>query len=86
MTANAVVRARVNENVKKEAAIVLAAIGLTVSDAFRLLLTRIVEERALPFRLLTPTRQTIAAVRVARGDFIEAERMDYSPDNLIEND
>ncbi len=34
---------------KKEAAAVLDAMGLTVSDAFRMLLTRIAKERALPF-------------------------------------
>lgn len=37
---NTVVRARIDEHIKKEATIVLAAMGLTVSDAFRLMLTR----------------------------------------------
>jgi DNA-damage-inducible protein J len=35
MSANAVVRARIDEHIKEEAAVVLAAMGLTVSDAFR---------------------------------------------------
>ena len=34
MTANSVVRARIDERIKNEAAAVLAAMGLTVSDAF----------------------------------------------------
>ena len=54
MTANAVVRARVDEHVKEEASIVLAAMGLTVSDAFRMLLVRVAREKALPFDPLVP--------------------------------
>jgi DNA-damage-inducible protein J len=41
MAANAVVRARIDEHIKEEAAAVLAAMGLTVSDAFRIMLTRV---------------------------------------------
>ncbi|HYU11925.1 MAG TPA: type II toxin-antitoxin system RelB/DinJ family antitoxin, partial [Stellaceae bacterium] len=41
MATNTVVRARIDDRVKNEAAVVLAAMGLTVSDAFRLLLTKI---------------------------------------------
>jgi DNA-damage-inducible protein J len=54
MSANAVVRARINEEIKIEATAVLAAMGLTVSDAFRLLLTKVAQEKALPFDPLTP--------------------------------
>ena len=41
MTANAVVRARINGDIKEEASAILAAMGLTPSDAFRILMTRI---------------------------------------------
>lgn len=67
MTANALVQARVAETVKEEAAVVLASLGLTVSDAVRLLLTRIAQEKALPFEPLVPNEATIAAVREARS-------------------
>lgn len=66
MTTNAVVRARIDEHIKEEASIVLAAIGLTVSDAFRILLTRIAKDKALPFEPLIPNKETIAAIRAAR--------------------
>jgi DNA-damage-inducible protein J len=66
MSANALVRARINEQIKEEAATVLAAMGLTVSDAFRILLTRIAREKALPFEPLVPNETTIAAMREAR--------------------
>lgn len=66
MPANAVVRARIDEHIKEEAAAVLAAMGLTVSDAFRIMLTRIAHEKALPFDPLTPNATTIEAMKEAR--------------------
>lgn len=66
MSANAVVRARVDEHIKEEATAVLAAMGLTVSDAFRILLTRVAREKALPFEPLIPNDETIAAIKEAR--------------------
>ena len=55
MSTNAVVRARIDEHIKEEAAAVLATMGLTVSDAFRMMMTRIAQEKALPFEPLVPT-------------------------------
>lgn len=66
MAANAVVRARIDEHIKEEATAVLAAMGLTVSDAFRIMLTRVAREKALPFEPLVPNADTIAAMKEAR--------------------
>jgi DNA-damage-inducible protein J len=52
MTDNSEVRARIDGRTKKEAAAVLGAMGLTLSDAFRLLVKRIAAEKALPYDLL----------------------------------
>lgn len=60
---NAVVRARVDEKAKKEATRVLRAVGLTMSDAFRMMVVRIVAEKKLPFEPLIPNAKTIAAMR-----------------------
>ncbi len=62
---NASVRVRIEERVKNEVA-ALATMGLTVSDAFRLLLTRIAVEEALPFDPVVPNKGAIAAERAAR--------------------
>lgn len=67
MTEETVVRAGIDEQIEQEAAAVLKAMGLTVSDAFRLMLTRIAREKALPFDPLVPNAQTIAALREARA-------------------
>ena len=66
MTANSVVRARIDEQIKKEAAVVLEAMGLTVSDAFRLMMVKIAKEKALPFEPLVPNQETIEAMKAAR--------------------
>jgi DNA-damage-inducible protein J len=77
MAANAVVRARIDEAVKEEATAVLGAMGLTVSDAFRLLLTRIAREKALPFEPLVPNQETIEAMKAARrGDLVTVGGVD----------
>ncbi len=67
MAANQVVQARIDGAVKKEAAAVLATIGLTVSDAVRLMLTKIAHEHALPFEPLIPNATTIAAMKESRA-------------------
>jgi len=66
MTENAVVRARGDGRIKEEASAVLAAMGLTVSDAFRMMMIRIAREKALPFELLVPNAETVAAIDEAR--------------------
>ncbi len=63
---NQVVQARIDGAVKEEAAAVLAAMGLTVSGALRLLLTKVAHEKALPFAPLVPNAVTIEAMREAR--------------------
>ncbi|MDP2761174.1 MAG: type II toxin-antitoxin system RelB/DinJ family antitoxin [Gallionella sp.] len=67
MASNTVVRARIDEHIKEEASVVLAAMGLTVSDAFRIMLTRIAREKALPFEPLVPNDVTIQAMKDARN-------------------
>lgn len=66
MTKNDVVRARINKDIKEEASIVLESMGLTVSDAFRMMLIRIATEKALPFDPLIPNDETIQAMKDAR--------------------
>jgi len=66
MAANSIVRARINERIKAEAVAVLGAMGLTVSDAFRMMMMRVAAEKALPFEPLVPNAETIKAMKAAR--------------------
>ena len=57
--------------IKEEAAAVLAEVGLTVSDAFRLMMLRIAAEKRLPFEPLVPNEETVEAMAAARrGELI----------------
>jgi DNA-damage-inducible protein J len=78
MAANALVQARIDGAVKEEAAAaVLASMGLTVSDAVRLLLTRVAKEHALPFDPLVPNAETVEAMKEARrGKLTSFENVD----------
>jgi DNA-damage-inducible protein J len=62
MASETVVRARINAQVKQRAAKVLADMGLSVSDAIRLLLVRVAAENALPFEIKVPTPETRVAI------------------------
>ena len=87
MAANAVVRARIDEHIKEEAAAVLASMGLTVSDAFRMLLTKIAKEKALPFEPLVPNKETISAMKAARrGELKRVKNTDELLGSLDEED
>ena len=80
MTENSVVRARIDEATKVEATAILAAMGLTLSDAFRLLLKRVAAEKSLPFEPLKPNAETVAAMKAARrGELVTVD----TPDKLL---
>lgn len=72
MPANALVQTRIDGAVKDQASIVLAAMGLTVSDAVRLMLTRVAHDKALPFEPLVPNAETIAAMQEARSGTLKS--------------
>jgi DNA-damage-inducible protein J len=76
MAANQLVQARIDGAIKQEATAVLAAIGLTVSDAVRLLLTKVAHDRALPFDPLVPNAKTIAAMKEARRGKLDVVTLD----------
>lgn len=58
MASTDVVRARIDGHIKEEAANVLAQMGLSVSDAIRMLLTRVATDKALPFDVNGVDRRT----------------------------
>ena len=77
---NTVVRAQIDEQLKAEAEAVLATIGLTMSDAFRLMVVRIAREKRMPFQPLVPNDESIEALTAARqGELVSVG----SPDNLL---
>jgi DNA-damage-inducible protein J len=66
MPATEMVHVRIEKRIKTQAAKTLAAMGLSVSDAVRVLLTRVAAEKALPFEVKVPNPTTLAAMQEAR--------------------
>jgi DNA-damage-inducible protein J len=69
-TADTYVRARIDTKTKDRAADALEAMGLSISDAIRLLMLRIADERRLPFEVKVPnatTRKAIAELEAGKG-------------------
>jgi DNA-damage-inducible protein J len=67
---NTYVRARIDTDTKDRAAGALEAMGLSISDAIRLLMLRIADERRLPFEVKVPnakTRKAIAELEAGKG-------------------
>ena len=63
MNADTVVRARIASETKRQATEVLQAMGLSVSDAIRLLLVRVADEKRLPFAVQVPNVTTLKAMK-----------------------
>jgi DNA-damage-inducible protein J len=63
MSSNTVVRARIDSDTKEKATETLARMGLSVSDAIRLLLVRIAADEEFPFPVKTPNAATRAAIK-----------------------
>lgn len=69
-TADTYVRARIDTHTKERAADALEAMGLSISDAIRLLMLRVAEERRLPFNVKVPnttTRKAMAELESGKG-------------------
>ena len=70
MTADTVVRARIDADTKARAAAALGAMGRSISDAIRLLMLRIADEKRLPFAVEVPnaaTRQAMRELEAGKG-------------------
>ena len=62
MAADTIVRSRIDADTKEWAA-ALAAMGLTISDAIRLLLLRVADEKRLPFEVKVPNAKSRLAMK-----------------------
>jgi DNA-damage-inducible protein J len=65
MAATTMVHVRVDETVKEKASATLAKMGISVSDAVRMMLVRVADEKALPFEVRVPNATTVRAMRMA---------------------
>lgn len=82
MSADSVVRARIDPDTKERAAAALEAMGLSISDAIRLLMLRVADEKRLPFEVKVPNAETLRAMNeLDRGKGKRSE----SPEELFKD-
>ena len=70
MNSDTYVRARIDSVTKARAADALGDMGLSISDAIRLLMLRVADERRLPFEIKAPnstTRQALTELEAGKG-------------------
>ena len=85
MAATTMVHVRVDENIKTQAAETLASMGLTVSDAVRVFLTRVVADKELPFAVKAPNARSRAAMAEA-NEIIKSRRARFNNSDALIND
>lgn len=61
MNTTDIVRARIDSDTKAAASKALAAMGLSVSDAIRMMLRRVADEKRLPFEVKVPNAESVEA-------------------------
>lgn len=76
---------RVEDSIKAQATEALEAMGLTVSDAVRLFLHRVVAERAFPLELKVPNAETRGAMEESRTMMASRKRRNLSAQALFDD-
>ena len=85
MATTTMVHVRVDENIKMQATETLASMGLTVSDAIRVFLTRVVADKELPFAIKAPNANSRAAMAEA-SEIIKNRRARFNNSDALMND
>jgi DNA-damage-inducible protein J len=85
MTHTTMLHVRVDDEIKAQASEALASMGLSVSDAVRILLKRVVNDQAFPLELKVPNAQTRAAIKQSRAMMKARTARFKSADALIDD-
>ena len=83
MMATSMLHVRIDDDLKAKAVQALDAIGLSTSDAVRLLFHRIVAEQAFPLELKVPNAETLAAMEESRQTMREGRARFKSADDMF---
>lgn len=85
MAATAMVHVRVDEQVKMQATEALGSMGLTLSDAIRVFLTRVVADKEMPFSIKVPNAESRAAIAETE-EIIKGRRARFATADDLFND
>ena len=76
MASSTMIHVRIDEQIKKKAAKTQDAMGLSLSDAVRVFLVRVIAEKQMPFSLKVPNSETLSSMAEA-DEIIVAKRARY---------
>lgn len=62
-TSSTMLHIRIDEKIKQDAQLAFQAMGISMPDAIRLFLTRVIAEQAIPFQVKVPNQTTFAAMQ-----------------------
>ena len=85
MAHTSMLHVRVDDDVKLQASAALESMGLSVSDAVRIFLKRVVNDNAFPLELKVPNAQTVAAMEESRA-MMEARRARFETAEALFDD
>lgn len=85
MSHSSMLHVRVDDDVKTQASAALASMGLSVSDAVRIFLKRVVNDQAFPLELKVPNAQTRAAMEESRA-MMKARRARFATAEALFDD
>ena len=66
-TKDTAIRVRVNHKIKDNAEDILRSMGMTMSQAVNVYLTRIIASKSIPFNIEMPNKETVKAIKKARA-------------------
>ena len=82
-TQTSMLHIRVDDDIKEQATLALTSMGLSVSDAVRMFLRRVVVDQAFPLELKVPNAETLAAMEESRALMSERRARFASADELF---
>ena len=85
MSATTMIHVRIDEQVKAQATETLAAMGLTVSDAVRVFLTRVIADQEMPFAVKAPNAASRVAIAEA-GKIVKGRKARFATAGDLMND
>jgi len=83
MTQSSMLHIRIENEIKVQASEALEAMGLSVSDAVRIFLKRVVNDQAFPLELKVPNATTMAAMKESRAKMKAGKARFESAKDLI---
>lgn len=82
-TSSTMLHIRIDEKIKQDAQLAFQAMGISMPEAIRLFLTRVIAEQAIPFQVKVPNKTTLAAMQEVEQIIQEKKARFHHSDDLF---